>query len=49
MDSLGSLNAFVLAAENRSFTVAGRRLGVSSSAVGKAVAPSQYPHHHPDA
>ncbi|MCY1170440.1 HTH-type transcriptional regulator PgrR [compost metagenome] len=38
MDSLGLLNAFVLAAENRSFTVAGRRLGVSSSAVGKAVA-----------
>ena len=38
MDSLGSLNAFVRAAEARSFTVAGRQLGVSSSAVGKAVA-----------
>jgi DNA-binding transcriptional LysR family regulator len=38
MDSLGSLNAFVQAAEARSFTVAGRRLGVSSSAIGKAVA-----------
>src|ERR1700746_2502283 len=38
MDSLGSLNAFVQAAEARSFTVAGRQLGVSSSAVGKAVA-----------
>jgi DNA-binding transcriptional LysR family regulator len=38
MDSLGSLNAFVQAAETRSFTVAGQRLGISSSAVGKAVA-----------
>jgi DNA-binding transcriptional LysR family regulator len=38
MDSLGSLTAFVRAAETRSFTVAGRQLGVSSSAIGKAVA-----------
>jgi len=38
MDSLASLNAFVRAAETRSFTIAGRQLGVSSSAVGKAVA-----------
>jgi DNA-binding transcriptional LysR family regulator len=38
MDSLGSLNAFVRAAETRSFTVAGRQLGVSSSAIGKSVA-----------
>jgi len=38
MDSLGSLTAFVRAAEARSFTVAGRQLGVSSSAIGKAVA-----------
>ena len=38
MDSLGSLNIFVQAAEARSFTVAGRQLGVSSSAIGKAVA-----------
>lgn len=38
MDNLGSLNAFVHAAETRSFTVAGRQLGVSSSAIGKAVA-----------
>src|ERR1700748_1448047 len=38
MDSLGSLNAFVRAAEARSFTAAGRQLGVSSSAIGKAVA-----------
>ena len=38
MDTLGSLNAFVQAAEARSFTVAGRQLGVSSSAIGKAVA-----------
>ena len=38
MDSLGSLNAFVQAADARSFTAAGRQLGVSSSAIGKAVA-----------
>jgi DNA-binding transcriptional LysR family regulator len=38
MDSWGSLNAFVRAAEARSFTAAGQQLGVSSSAVGKAVA-----------
>jgi DNA-binding transcriptional LysR family regulator len=38
MDSLGSLNAFVQAAEARSFTIAGRQLGVSSSAIGKSVA-----------
>jgi DNA-binding transcriptional LysR family regulator len=38
VDSLGSLNAFVHAAEARSFTVAGRQLGVSSSAIGKSVA-----------
>jgi DNA-binding transcriptional LysR family regulator len=37
MDSLGSLNAFVQA-EARSFTIARRQLGVSSSAIGKAVA-----------
>ena len=38
MDSLGSLNTFVQAAEARSFTIAKRQLGVSSSAIGKAVA-----------
>lgn len=38
MESLGALSAFVLAAEARSFTSAGRQLGISSSAVGKAVA-----------
>lgn len=38
MDHFGALGAFVRAAETRSFTEAGRRLGVSSSAVGKAVA-----------
>ena len=38
MDSLGSLSAFVQAAGARSFTVAGRQLGVSASAIGKAVA-----------
>ena len=38
MDSLGSLNAFVQAAEARSLTIAGRQLGVPSSAIGKAVA-----------
>jgi DNA-binding transcriptional LysR family regulator len=37
MDSLGSLNVFIRAAEARSFTAAGRQLGVSSSAIGKAV------------
>src|ERR1700730_17359983 len=37
MDSLGSLNAFVGTAEARSFIVGGRQLGVSSSAIGKAV------------
>ena len=36
-DSLGALNVFVQAADARSFTVAGRQLGVSSSAVGKAI------------
>ncbi|MBB4956003.1 DNA-binding transcriptional LysR family regulator [Agrobacterium vitis] len=38
MDNLGSLNAFVQAAEARSFTAAGKHLGVSSSAIGKAIA-----------
>jgi DNA-binding transcriptional LysR family regulator len=37
MDSLGPLNAFVQAADTRSFTTAGRQLGVSSSAIGKAI------------
>ena len=38
MDRLGPLNAFVHAAESRSFTATGRELGISASAVGKAVA-----------
>ncbi len=38
MDRLGALNVFVQAAEARSFVAAGRQLGVSASAVGKAVA-----------
>ena len=38
MDRLGPLNAFIHAAEHRSFTKAGRELGISSSGVGKAVA-----------
>lgn len=38
MDSLGSLGVFVQAAETRSFTVAAQQLGVSPSAVGKAIA-----------
>ena len=38
MDSIAALSAFVHAADARSFTAAGRQLGVSSSAVGKAVA-----------
>jgi DNA-binding transcriptional LysR family regulator len=37
VDSLNALSAFVQAAEARSFTLAGRQLGVSSSAIGKAV------------
>jgi DNA-binding transcriptional LysR family regulator len=37
MDYFGALGAFVQSAETRSFTEAGRRLGISSSAVGKAV------------
>lgn len=38
VDSLGALNAFVRAAEARSFTEAAAQLGVSPSAVGKAIA-----------
>jgi len=38
LDSLSALNTFVRAAEARSFTDAGQQLGLSSSAVGKAVA-----------
>jgi DNA-binding transcriptional LysR family regulator len=37
MDSLTALGVFVRAAETRSFTDAGRRLSVSSSAVGKTI------------
>src|ERR1700751_893055 len=36
-DSLSALGVFVRAAEVRSFTDAGRRLSVSSSAVGKTI------------
>lgn len=38
MDRLSALGAFVQAAETGSFVAAGRQLGVSASAVGKAVA-----------
>ncbi|MET0283435.1 MAG: LysR family transcriptional regulator [Polyangiales bacterium] len=38
MESLASIHAFVQAAEARSFTAAARQLGLSPSAVGKAVA-----------
>jgi DNA-binding transcriptional LysR family regulator len=38
MDHFGALSTFVLAAQTRSFTEAGRRLELSASAVGKAVA-----------
>jgi DNA-binding transcriptional LysR family regulator len=38
MDSLSSLATFVHAAETRSFTQAGRILGLSSSAIGKTIA-----------
>lgn len=37
LDKIGAMTAFVLAADARSFTVAGRQLGLSSSAVGKAI------------
>lgn len=37
MDSLGAIHSFVLAADAESFTDAGRKLGVSASAVSKAV------------
>lgn len=37
MDSLGALHAFVQAADANGFTDAGRKLGVSASAVSKAV------------
>jgi len=38
MDNLSGIAVFVQAAENRSFTEAGRMLGISSSAVGKTIA-----------
>ncbi|VVO38144.1 HTH-type transcriptional regulator PgrR [Pseudomonas fluorescens] len=38
MDSLGSISVFVQVTDTRSFTEAGRLLGVSSSAVGKSIA-----------
>lgn len=38
VDSLASLRAFVASADSRSFKVAGQGLGVSSSAIGKAIA-----------
>jgi DNA-binding transcriptional LysR family regulator len=38
LDSLSALSAFVRVAETRSFTDAGRQLGLSSSAIGKTVA-----------
>jgi DNA-binding transcriptional LysR family regulator len=37
MDRVGSLNVFVRSAETRSFTAAGRQMGISASAVGKAI------------
>jgi DNA-binding transcriptional LysR family regulator len=37
MDHVGALSVFVQAADARSFTVAGNQLGISSSAVGKAI------------
>jgi DNA-binding transcriptional LysR family regulator len=38
MDRLTALSAFVQAAETRSFSAAGRQLGISSSAIGKSIA-----------
>jgi DNA-binding transcriptional LysR family regulator len=37
MDHVGALGVFVQAADARSFTAAGNQLGISSSAVGKAI------------
>jgi DNA-binding transcriptional LysR family regulator len=37
MDRLGSVDAFVKAAELRNFSEVGRQMGISSSAVGKAI------------
>ena len=37
MDNLSSLNVFVHAGEARSFTAAGQQLGISASAVSKAI------------
>lgn len=37
MENLGSLNVFVRAGETRSFTAAGQQLGISASAVSKAI------------
>ncbi|MQB44610.1 LysR family transcriptional regulator [Rhizobium sp. ICMP 5592] len=36
-DDIGTMSAFVRAADARSFTIAGQQLGLSSSAVGKAI------------
>ena len=38
LDTVGTLTVFVHAADARNFTAAGRQLGLSSSAVGKAIA-----------
>ncbi|MET0968105.1 MAG: LysR substrate-binding domain-containing protein [Tardiphaga sp.] len=38
IDSLAALRAFVAAADTRSFKAAGQQMGVSSSAIGKAIA-----------
>ncbi|WP_454721064.1 MULTISPECIES: LysR substrate-binding domain-containing protein [Cupriavidus] len=38
MENLAALNAFIRAAETRSFTEAARQLGVTSSAIGKTIA-----------
>ena len=38
MESLGSLDVFVRVGESRSFTAAGQQLGISASAVSKAIA-----------
>ncbi|RMX08476.1 LysR family transcriptional regulator [Corticibacter populi] len=38
MDNLGALNLFVRVGEARSFTAAGQQLGISASAVSKAIA-----------
>lgn len=42
MENLGSLDVFVRVGESRSFTAVGQQLGISASAVSKAIARLRY-------